>query len=218
MTTVFVAGANGQTGRRIVARLVEAGYDVRGLVREPEHQHDLEQAGATCYIGDLTTSFSDGLKGADVVICAVGAGISGVPEHVDHVGTVRLIEQSVLDHISRFVLISSMGTQNPNEMPDFLKPYLIAKRKAEQVLEESGMNYTIIRPGGLTNAPGTGKVKASIAYGQSGLVSRDDVALAAVHALSIPQTDRKSFDLVEGEHEVKDALTGLHARTQEHTE
>ncbi|GIP28796.1 putative sugar epimerase YhfK [Paenibacillus sp. J23TS9] len=209
MTTVFVAGAHGQTGGRIVKELVKAGYDVRGLVRSTEHQRNVEAVGATGYLGDLSESFSDGLKGADVVICAVGAGANGDPEHVDHVGTVRLIEQCVLDKIPRFVLISSMGTMNPDDMPAFLKPFLIAKRKAEKVLEESGMVYTIIRPGGLTNEPASGNVMAAPHLAESGRISRDDVAAAVVLSLSMDETRNRSFDLVAGMEPLEKALTSL---------
>lgn len=209
MTTVFVAGANGQTGRRIVSKLVEAGYDVRGLVRKEDHLRDLESAGAKGYLGDLSGAFSDGMKGADIVVCAAGAGTSGDPEHVDHVGTVRLIEQSVLEQIPRFVLISSMGTKDPDAMPSFLKPFLMAKRKAETILEESGLSYTIIRPGGLTNEPGKGKVHAAPELQRHGRVSRDDVAAAVLAALQIRQTHNQSFDLLEGGTPVEEALKGL---------
>ncbi|WP_145028005.1 SDR family oxidoreductase [Paenibacillus sp. Y412MC10] len=209
MTTVFVAGANGQTGRRIVSKLVEAGYDVRGLVRKEDHLRDLESTGAKGYLGDLSGVFTGGMKGADIVICAAGAGASGDPEHVDHVGTVRLIEQSVLEQIPRFVLISSMGTKDPDAMPSFLKPFLMAKRKAETILEESGLNYTIIRPGGLTNEPGKGKVYAAPELQRHGRVSRDDVAAAVLAALQIRQTHNQSFDLLEGDTPVEEALKGL---------
>lgn len=209
MTTVFVAGAHGQTGGRIVRELVKEGYEVRGLVRNEEHRRDMEAAGATAYLGDLSESFSEGLKGADIVICSVGAGAKGDPEHVDHVGTVRLIEQCVLDQIPRFVLISSMGTTNPEDMPPFLKPFLIAKRKAEKVLEESGMVYTIIRPGGLTNDPGTGRVSAALHLAQSGRISRDDVAAAAVSSLRMEEAHNRAFDLIEGPETLNDALRGL---------
>ncbi|MGN7359207.1 SDR family oxidoreductase [Paenibacillus sp. SAF-054] len=210
MTTVFVAGAHGQTGGRIVRELVHAGYHVRGLVRTEEHRRDVEAAGAEGYLGDLSESFSDGLKGADIVVCAVGAGAKGDPEHVDHVGTVRLIEQCVLDKIPRFVLISSMGTRNPEDMPPFLKPFLIAKRKAEKVLEESGMTYTIIRPGGLTNEPAGGRVKAAQTLAESGRISRDDVAAATVLALGLEETRNLAFDLIAGPDPLDQALKGLH--------
>ncbi|WP_433944409.1 SDR family oxidoreductase [Paenibacillus sp. SN-8-1] len=209
MKTIFVAGAHGGTGRRIVRELIEAGYRVHGLVRTEDQAAVIREMGAEPYIGDLNGVFSAGLKGADAVICAVGAGASGNPEEVDHLGTVRLIEQSILDGVERFILISSIGTLAPDQMPDLLKPFLLAKKRAEKVLEESKLNHTIIRPGGLTNDPPTGRVTASIGVTQHGRISRDDVARAAVLALTLPQTESCEFEIVEGNIPLDEALQQL---------
>lgn len=209
MKTIFVAGAHGGTGQRIVRGLVEAGYQVHGLVRTEDQAAALRQWGAEPFIGDLNGVFSDGLKEADAVICAVGAGMSGNPEEVDHLGTVRLIEQSMLEGVERFVLISSIGTLAPDQMPELLKPYLLAKRRAEKVLEESRLVHTIIRPGGLTNEPPKGRVTAAIGYTGLGRISRDDVARAAVLALELPQTESCEFEIVEGDTPLEEALQSL---------
>lgn len=211
MKTIFVAGAHGGTGRRIVRELIDAGYRVHGLVRTEEQAAAIREFGAEPFIGDLNGVFSEGLKGVDAVICAVGSGASGNPEEVDHLGTVRLIEQTMLEGIDRFVLISSIGTLAPEQMPDLLKPFLLAKRRAEKVLEESKLNHTIIRPGGLTNEPATGRVRATTGVTQSGRISRDDVAKAAVLALSLPPTESCEFELVEGEVPLEDALMQLNS-------
>lgn len=208
MKTVFVAGANGRTGHKIAKLLVQNGYEVIGLVRQDEHKKLLEDVGASGVLGDLTESFSEGLRRVDAVICAAGAGIDHDPEEVDHVGTVRLIEQCVLEGIDRFIMISSMGTNNPDSMPH-IKPYLIAKRQAEMVLEESTLTHTIIRPGGLTDDEPTGFVEAAPRLEQSGHISRGDVAQAAVLALSIPHTENQSFDLVRGNTPIEQALASL---------
>ncbi|USB32932.1 SDR family oxidoreductase [Paenibacillus sp. YPG26] len=209
MKTIFVAGAHGETGRRIVRDLIDAGYRVHGLVRTEDQAAAIRQVGAEPFIGDLNGVFSEGLKGADAVICAVGAGASGNPEEVDHLGTVRLIEQSILDGVERFILISSVGTLAPDQMPDLLKPFLLAKRRAEKVLEESTLNHTIIRPGGLTNEPPTGRVTTSIGATRHGRISRDDVAKAAVLALSLPQTELCAFEMIEGDVPLEEALQQL---------
>ena len=209
MATIFVAGANGQTGRLIASQLAEAGHQVRGLIRDAGQGTHLEAAGVECCVGDLTGTFSHGLKDAEIVYCAAGAGVAGNPEEIDHLATVRLIEQCVLQKVQRFVLISSMGTTHVDQMPSMLKPFLEAKRKAEVILEESGLTYTIIRPGGLNNQPGTGLIQAAPLLHKSGVISRTDVARAAVLALTIPQTENKAFDLLEGDQPIADALSGL---------
>lgn len=209
MATVFVVGSHGQTGQEIVKELVEAGYNVRGLVRNQKQAETVKRLGADTFIGELGGVFTHGLEDADIVICAVGAGRSGSPEEVDHVGTVRLIEQSVLEGVSRFILISSIGTLDPDHMPPLLRPYLLAKRQAEKVLEESHLNYTIIRPGGLTNEPATGKVTAAVGSGLTGIISRADVAKATLLSLSISQTEETAFELISGDLSIEEALRSL---------
>lgn len=211
MDTVFVAGAHGKTGRWIVEELSQDGYKVHALVHTEEQANTLSKLGAVPYIGDLSGTFSEGMKGAAAVICAVGAGASGDPEEVDHTGTIRLIEQSGLLRIPRFILISSIGTLNPDGMPAALKPYLLAKRRAEKALEESLLNHTIIRPGELTDDPPKGLVLLDAADDKSvsRRISRQDVARAAVLALKHPQTEKTSFDLIEGHIPLEEALLTL---------
>lgn len=209
MYTVFVAGAHGRTGRHIVKALRRENYEVRGLVRNESQRDHLQEWGAKPYIGDLRTVFSEGIDGADAVICAVGAGDKGDPEEIDHLGTVRLIEQSAMLGVNRFILISSMGTLEPERMPKILKPYLLAKRRAEKVLEESTLCHTIIRPGGLTDDLPIGKVSIRDGFTYSGFISRNDVAEAAVLALKLPETEHAAFNLIAGETPLVQALQSL---------
>ncbi|MFD3259272.1 SDR family oxidoreductase [Paenibacillus lentus] len=209
MYTVFVAGAHGRTGRHIVKALQRKNYNVRGLIRSETQRNKLLEWGAKPYIGDLSSVFSEGLEGADAVICAVGAGDKGDPEEIDHLGTVRLIEQSSLLGVKRFILISSMGTLEPERMPKILKPYLLAKRRAEKVLEESTLCHTIVRPGGLTDDLPIGKVSVQHEFTHSGFISRSDVAQAAVLALMLSETENTAFNLIAGDTPTAQALQSL---------
>ncbi len=157
----------------------------------------------------MSSVFSKGLEGADAVICAVGAGDKGDPEEIDHLGTVRLIEQSSLLGVKRFILISSMGTLEPERMPKILKPYLLAKRRAEKVLEESTLCHTIVRPGGLTDDLPIGKVSVQHEFTHSGFISRSDVAQAAVLALALSETENTAFNLIAGDTPTAQALQSL---------
>ncbi|ETT65051.1 SDR family oxidoreductase [Paenibacillus sp. FSL H8-0457] len=208
MTTVFVAGAHGKTGTRIAKLLAEKGYQVRGLIPDEIHKRKMEQEGAEGIVGDLTQSYSDGLRDVDAVICAVGAGVTEDPQETDHVGTVRLIEQCVLLGINRFIMISCMETKHPEHFSE-LKPYLLAKHKAETILEESTLTHTIIRAGELTDDAPAGRVQAHPDLRETGSISRQDVAQAAVLCLSTPETELKAFDLIQGDHPIQDALKGL---------
>lgn len=208
MTTVFVAGAGGTTGRLIAKLLIQNGYQVRGLIPDEDHKQTMEQDGAEGIVGNLTQTFSSGLKDVDAVICAVGAGVSQDPQETDHVGTVRLIEQCVLEGIHRFIMISCMETKHPEQLPE-LKPYLLAKHKAEIILAESTLTHTIIRAGELTDQEPAGTVEAHSNLPKAGPVSRHDVAHAAVLCLSLPETENTAFDLIQGERNIQDALKDL---------
>ncbi|MDZ7704410.1 MAG: SDR family oxidoreductase [Trueperaceae bacterium] len=211
---VLVVGANGGTGRLIVPRLIEPGltgqsHRARGMVRKKMDAPPLNDLGAEPVVADLEYDFDYALEGCDAVICAAGASIDGDPEKIDHQGTVRLIDACKAQGIDRFVLISSMGTTYPDQMPDVLHDHLVAKRKAEEHLEASGLTYTIVRPGGLTDDDGTGEVKAAPSLSEGGSIPRADVATASVLALTTEATYGQAFDIVSGETPIEQALQGL---------
>ncbi len=206
---VLVIGATGRTGKDIVRFLVGE-HEVRATVRKQEDAPALEALGAETILADLTKkdTLLPALQSCDAVFCAAGAGMEGDPEEVDNAGTADLVHAAEETGVTRFILISSMGTTHPEKMPPMLKPYLKAKRKAEEVLEGSSLEYTIIRPGGLVDDAGTGKVRAGT-FGESGRVSREDVARVAVAALELPSTYGQAFDLLSGDTNVEEALQKL---------
>ena len=204
---ILVAGAHGRTGRHIVSLL---GGRAKALVRRRDQVESMTDLGAEAVVGDLTDIPLDGLlKGCDGVIFAAGAGMDGDPEQVDNEAAVNLIETLKRHGGERFVMVSSMGTTYPDKMPPLLKPYLVAKRKAEQVLETSGLTYTIVRPGGLTDAPGTGQVEVAPALNRGGSVPREDVARAVVLAIDASTTYNTAFDILSGDTPVAAALDNL---------
>ena len=207
--TVLVVGANGRTGKEIVQRLLKHNYEVKAMVRRREAGLPLEEQGAQMVIADLKDSFDDALEGCDAILSAVGAGMDGDPEEVDNQGVVKLIKAAQERGIERFILVSSMGTTYADEMPPMLKPYLEAKRKSEEVLETSGLDYTIIQPGGLTDGDETGKVEAAHNLKRRGSISRADVALVAVEALCTGAGSKKTFELLAGDVAVDEALRQL---------
>lgn len=207
--TVFVAGADGVTGTLIVRTLAERGYQVTGLASEPEKKEELQQTGAEVREGSLESAFSDGLTGADAVICAEAPGMSEHPGHSDNLGTIRLIEQCRLEGIGRFILVSALGTQHPESAEQPLKSELLAKRRGEAALAESGMSYTIIRPGELTDEPGTGLVEAAPLLQGTGNIPREDVASAVLAALENPELSGCSFEIVSGNQPLDEALRAI---------
>ncbi|XP_044496744.1 uncharacterized protein At2g34460, chloroplastic isoform X2 [Mangifera indica] len=208
---IFVAGATGSTGKRIVEQLLAKGFDVKAGVR------DLDKAKTTLskdnpalqIVKADVTEGSDKLSEAigddsEAVVCATGFRPGWdlfAPWKVDNFGTVNLVEACRKVGVNRFILISSILV-NGAAMGQILNPAyiflnvfgltLIAKLQAEQYIRRSGINYTIIRPGGLRNEPPTGNLDTLY----EGTISRDKVAEVAVEALIRPESHYKVVEIV----------------------
>ncbi|KAF4386017.1 hypothetical protein G4B88_031152 [Cannabis sativa] len=208
---IFVAGATGSTGKRIVEQLLAKGFSVKAGVR------DLDKAKTTIFKDNPDLQFvygSDKLaevidEDSDAVICATGFRPGWdlfAPWKVDNFGTVNLVEACRKRNINRFILISSILV-NGAAMGQILNPAyiflnvfgltLVAKLQAEQHIRKSGINYTIIRPGGLKNDPPSGNVVMEPEDTlSSGSISRDQVAEVAVEALIHPEANYKVVEIV----------------------
>jgi uncharacterized protein YbjT (DUF2867 family) len=212
---VAVAGGHGQIGRRLLRLLAERGDRARGLIRNPDHVADLEEVGAEAVLCDLEAADADvagAIAGADAVVFSAGAGPGSGPERkqtVDLGGAVKLIDAAKANGISRYVIVSSMGADNPPAGDETFAVYLRAKAAADEALAGSGLDYTIVRPGGLTNDPGTGRIDAAEHLGRRGQIPRDDVAAALVAVLDEPATIAKTFEVLSGDKEITAALKGL---------
>src|SRR5262245_44884596 len=156
---VVVAGGHGKVGLRLLRLLAERGHRARGLVRNPDHVSDLAEAGAEAVVCDLEAldDVSACCEGADAVVFAAGAGPGSGPERkrtVDFGAAVKLMEAGV----RRYVMVSAIAAGRPGEWSEPMRPYYEAKSEADERLTQSGLDYTIVRPGGLTDDPGTGRV------------------------------------------------------------
>ena len=198
---VLVAGAHGKTARRLVRMLVEDGHAVRGLVRKEEQMPDVEADGAEPVLVDLEEagvvgSVGQAVDGCDAVIFAAGAGPgSGTArkETMDYGGAVKLVEAAKQHNARRYLMLSSMGAGDPEGGSEAMRPYLRAKARADERLQESGLDYTIIRPGRLTDEEGAGRIEAEESLGRRGEISRADVARTLAEALEAENTYRKTF-------------------------
>jgi len=212
---VLVTGAGGQTGRLVVTSFVEAGHDVLGVVRSPQAAADTEERGATARLADLAqlapselAALFDGIDGA---VWAAGAGYGGDPEVVDADACIAAFTAADRIGVSRWVQISSMYADRPEQGPSFLQPVLRAKHRSDQAVASTGLGWTVIRAGGLTNDIGTGQVHLGSRL-DSGMVSRADVAAVALACLTTPSTARSAFDLVSGMTPIDTALAALGSR------
>jgi uncharacterized protein YbjT (DUF2867 family) len=213
---VVIAGGHGKVGLRALRLLAERGDRARGLIRNPDHAPDLGAVGAEPVVSDLeaveATELTSELGGADAVIFSAGAGAGsgGARKRtVDYGGAVKLIEAARLAGISRYLMVSAIGANHPDRWSESMRPYYQAKAEADAQLEASGLDYTIVRPGGLTDDPGTGLIDAGRSLERSGSVSRDDVAATLVACLDEPATVGVSFDVLAGEFPIAEALRGL---------
>jgi uncharacterized protein YbjT (DUF2867 family) len=213
---VAVVGGHGQVALRLLRLLSERGDRARGLIRNQDHAADVEATGATAVGADIENLDADGIArsiaGVDAVVFAAGAGPGSGPARkrtVDYGGAVKLIDAAQRNDISRYVMVSAIGVNRPERWSDQMRPYLEAKAKADAELTDSGLDYTIVRPGGLTDDPGTRMVDAAESLDRYGRIPRDDVAATLVACLDEPATVRKGFDLLAGETPIEDALAAL---------
>ena len=212
---VAIAGGHGKIALRLTRLLAAAGHEVRGLIRNPAHADDLRSAGGEPVICDLEAEDSDvgaALDGCDAVVFAAGAGPGSGAERkrtMDLGGAVRLIEAARQAGVGRYLMVSAMGAADPPPSGgDVFGEYLRAKAEADRQLAASGLDYTIVRPGRLTDDPGTGRVLIGERL-ERGEVSRDDVAAVLAGALETPAATGRSFDLVGGDTAIEEALAAL---------
>ena len=172
----------------------------------------MRDLGGTPVVADLEGDVAHTAEGCDAIVFTAGGGPgSGAAkkETVDRQGAVKLIEAAKEYGARRYVMVSSMGANDPASGPEAMQPYLFAKARADEALRESGLDYTIVRPGSLTNEPGTGRVAAAPSLGRRGQIPREDVARALVVTLETENTVGKTFELLSGETPIEEALKAL---------
>jgi uncharacterized protein YbjT (DUF2867 family) len=211
---VAIAGGHGKIARLLEGLLVARGDSAIGLIRNPDHADDLRELGAEPELCDLEgdCDVAAAVSGADMVIFAAGAGPgSGVERKrtMDLGGALKLIDAAKANGISRYLIVSSMGAaQPPAEGGDTFGEYLRAKAEADKAVMASGLDYTIVRPGMLTDDQGSGRVNVAPRL-ERGSISRADVAAVLLAALEIENTIGRDFDLLSGETPIESALASL---------
>ncbi|WP_019039318.1 SDR family oxidoreductase [Psychroflexus tropicus] len=209
MQNILVIGANGTTGR-LVSKILEDSTDHKpfAMVRKDIQKPFFENQGIETRLGDLEEDFSEAFKGMDKVIFAAGSGGNTSDEKtiaVDQNGAIRAIELAKAYKLQKFVMLSSMGTDNPQAV-EGLEQYLKSKKAADDFLRESEMVYTIVQPGGLTNERGTEKVEIAKKLKKMGQIPREDVAKALVYALELERTKNTSFEMISGDKDLETSM------------
>ncbi len=211
---VAIAGGHGKIALRLGKMLSSEGSRVRGLIRNPDQAEDLLAAGVEPTLCDLEGPDDVGtaIRGAEAVVFAAGAGPGSGAERkrtMDLGGALKLIEAARLEDVGRYVIISAMGaTHPPSDNGDAFSAYLRAKAEADRALKASGLGYTIVRPGRLTEGEPTGRVAigADLPRGE---ISRGDVAAVLAAVLSAPNAVGRTFDLISGETPIEMAVLTL---------
>jgi uncharacterized protein YbjT (DUF2867 family) len=217
---ILVAGGHGQVALRLLRLAAERGHRPRGLIRNPDHAADLEAVGAEPVLYDLERDDpAPHVGGAQAIVFAAGAGAGSGPERkrtVDLGGALKMIQAASTLGVARFVMVSSMGYDDLEHAAPGMRPYYEAKRDADAALRPSGLDWTIVKPGRLTDGPGTGRIDAAPALGRRGDIPRDDVALTILECLDAPNTIRAEFELLSGDTPVRPAVRALSGGPVEH--
>jgi uncharacterized protein YbjT (DUF2867 family) len=214
---VVIAGGHGQIALRLTKLLSGDGHEVVGLVRNPDHEADIAAAGGQAAVLDLEQADADAvaevLARADVAIFAAGAGPGSGNDRNDTVdrGAAALFAQaSEQAGVRRHIQVSSMGADRADTLTDdeTFTIYLRAKKAAEDDLRSRDLDWTILRPGHLTNDPGTGEILIADRTG-NGSISRDDVARTLAGLCTTKAAIGRTLELVAGQTPVDEALANL---------
>ena len=209
---IIVAGGHGQIAMLLHPLLIASGYRVRGLIRNPAQADEVREAGAQPVVCDLEAKedIATVVGRADVAIFAAGAGPgSGLARKtsMDRDGAIKLIDAALSHGIRRFIMISAMHAEEPRG-DEVFQAYLRAKSEADEALRRSGLDYTIVRPGRLSNATGSGLVRVAASL-HAGEIPRADVAAVVAACVETPATIGCPFDLIAGEQTIVEALGSL---------
>jgi nucleoside-diphosphate-sugar epimerase len=208
---VAIAGAHGQIAMRLTRRLVARGDTVVGLIRNPDHSAEVEAAGAHAVLCDLeratVAEVADAVAGCDGAVFAAGAGPGSGAERkltVDRDGAIKLLDATA-EARARYVIVSSIGAEDPPSGDDVFAVYLRAKAEADAAVTASDREWTVVRPGRLTNDPGTGQARIETTPFQ-GDVSRDDVAEVLALVLHDPRAAGHILYVNDGSEPIEQAL------------
>lgn len=209
MEKILIVGATGSTGKRVIEILNNSqSFEPVAMIRKEEQKEIFEDMEVKWVLANLEDNVDHALKGIDKVIFTAGSGGETGEDKtiaVDQEGAIKVIDASKKAKVKKFVMLSAMGADDPSQH-EKLKVYLEAKHKADEHLKDSGIPYTILRPGALTDDLGLAKVKLAEKLNETGEISRDDVAFLLVMSLADPLVKNKVIEALEGKESIKTAI------------
>lgn len=219
MSRIAIVGGHGKIALQLIGLLVERGDTPLALVRTEDYRDELESLGAEVGLLDLeqddVDAFARTFEGADAVVFSAGGGADGNIERkrtVDLEGSVKSADGASRAGVGRFVQVSAIGVDDPlpADTDETWRAYVEAKRDADAHLRETALEWTIVRPGALTDDEGTGLVQLGPSVSR-GEVPRADVAAVILAALDTPGSIGQTWNLVEGDTPIRDAVRAVAA-------
>jgi nucleoside-diphosphate-sugar epimerase len=211
---VAIIGGHGKIALRLTARLTAAGSSAIGVIRNPDHAEDVRASGGEPVVCDIeratVAEVADAIHGAEAVVFAAGAGPGSSAERkltVDRDGAVKSLQAAGAAGVLRYLIVSSIGAEAPPGGDDVFSVYLRAKAEADAAVQAGDRDWTILRPGSLTDDPGTGRVRIDTEP-HHGKIPRDDVAAVLDSLLRSGGASRAVLYVNSGEDPVELALGG----------
>ncbi len=212
---ILIIGANGKIGKKLVSKLAQHQHEVLAMVRKEEQKAQFEKKHVTPVLGDLEKDLSPVFEHKpDVVIFTAGSGAGTSQEKtvaIDLQGARKSIDEAKKHRTKHFIMVSALGANRASEMGEDMRQYFIAKSEADQHLVQSGLDYTILRPGRLTDEHGSGNIMAAEALEVSEPrdISRDNVANVITQIIADRSMNKKVIELLDGEVPIPKALAAL---------
>jgi uncharacterized protein YbjT (DUF2867 family) len=212
---VAIAGGHGKIALRLTRRLAARSEPVLSLIRNPDHAGDVRAHGGEPVLCDLEQAtvpeIASAIAGAEAVVFAAGAGPGSGPERkfsMDRDGAIKLLQAATQADVPRYLMISTVGAEAPPDGDDVSSVYFRAKAEADQALQSSDRDWTVLRPGRLTDQPGTERVRIDLEPFR-GQVPRDDVAAVLDALLAENRAERLILYVNAGDDPVERALQAL---------
>lgn len=212
---VLVVGANGQIGRHIVKLLAESSeHTPKAMVRKEEQLSFFNGLGVESVLTSLeddVQEIASAMKDCDAVIFTAGSGAATGADKtllIDLDGAAKTVEAAELTGTKRFLMVSAIHADRRENWSESMAPYYVAKHHADNIVRASSLDYTIVRPGLLTDDAGTGKIRAGENLGY-GAIPREDVAKVLFHSLANEKLYNKTFEIISGEEEIEQAFKKL---------
>lgn len=210
MEQTLIIGASGQIGKQLTEQMLDDGHHVVALVRNQNKLSDIKNENLLIVEADLTEDFGKAFKQCTTVVFVAGSGgDTGADKTIliDLWAACRAADYAKANGVEHFIMVSSIGADAPSKGPENMQPYLVAKHMADEHLMHSGLHYSIIRPGTLTNDNATGKFATDRpAQKEQATITRNDVAEALLFCVKNPPKKNAITELFNGNQSVDEVL------------